>query len=137
MGTACEPPSPPPLFPESYRAIYEEVRGCRRSADHDLEYIRVLVPPEVKAAYLSREAPFPVGTLIVKEQYADSLCTDLAGFTAMRRAEAGYAPMGGDWFWQRLEADRRVLEQGRIARCTTCHRACAEAPGHDWTCAEP
>ena len=64
-------------------------------------------------------------------------CTDLVGWTVMRREE-GFAPLAGDWRWQSVAADRSVVEDGSIVECFLCHEECGVAPeGFDWTCAVP
>jgi hypothetical protein len=125
-------PSPaPPVFPESYASTYTEVRDCRRSPEHELSYIRVWASPEAAPIYTSRTGDFPEGAVIVKEEFANAACTDLLGWTAMRRE-------GGDWRWQDVALDRTTIEDGDIARCTTCHDACATPPaGYMGTCAVP
>jgi hypothetical protein len=50
---------------------------------------------------------------------------------------AGYDPTHGDWHWQRVRAsDRSVLEDGRVARCITCHET-ADCTARDWQCTQP
>lgn len=84
--------------------------------------------------YTTRAAPFPDGAVIVKQEHADDTCTDVIGWTAMRR-EAGFDPENGDWHWQNVELDRSVSEDGRVQRCQSCHAGCGIAPdGHDGTC---
>lgn len=125
-----------PLFPEDFAATYQEVRNCRRSGDHDLNYIRILASPDAFDPYQGRTAPFPVGAVVLKPEYADEQCTDLAGFTVMRKEPAGFDPEIGDWSWQRLTADREVLPVDE-QRCIGCHRVCVAPMGYDFTCAEP
>lgn len=133
-----ELPEVEPVFPADYASTYTEVRDCRRSPDHDLAYIRVLASPEALAAYTARDAAFPEGAVVLKEEFADPACADPTGWTAMRRQSAGYFAAGGDWQWQRVDPDRRVAEDGALPRCAGCHSACGVAPeGHDWTCAAP
>ena len=142
IATACsddggEPAPAEPLFPADYAATFQEVRSCRRSADHDLFYVRVLASAGAASVYANRDAPFPEGSVLVKEEHADDACTDLERITAMRR-EIGYAPQAGDWHWQRLSPDRAVELDGKLATCAGCHQSCGVPPdGHDWTCAAP
>ncbi len=131
-----EPPPADPLFPADYAATFTEVRDCRTSADHDLTHVRVFADPVALDAYTTRGEPLPDGSLLVKEEHADETCTDLVGFAVMMREE-GYDPDRGDWHWQKLDADRRVTQDGRLERCGGCHSLCEEPSGFDWTCAEP
>lgn len=127
-----------PIFPADYAASYQEVRGCRKSADHDLHHVRVLASPEALSTYLQRDQPFPVGAVIVEQEYVDDQCSDLERFTAMKREASGYAPDAGDWHWQRLAKDRSVELDGKLPTCGGCHASCGVAPdGHDGTCAVP
>lgn len=127
-----------PLFPADYAASYVEVRDCRRSGDHDLNYVRILADQAALEPYQKRSEPFPVGAVVLKVEHADEACGDITGYTAMRREETGYAPDAGDWHWQRLDRDRVVKDDGKIERCTSCHALCGVPPdGFDWTCSIP
>lgn len=139
LVTGCPTPEPPvdPIFPENYASEWTMVRDCRRSIEHDLSFVQVWADPVAAAAYTSREGTFPNGSLIVKEEFDDPGCTDLSGWTVMRR-EADFAPAAGDWRWQEVAADRTVVDDGSIFRCFSCHEDCGEPPdGFDWTCAVP
>src|SRR5690348_5143363 len=81
---ACsEPADPGPktgivaLFPADYSASYVEVRDCRKSGDHDLDFVRVLADPTALGPYEDRASPFEDGAVVLKEQYdfGDDLCT--------------------------------------------------------------
>ncbi len=151
IGTACSPaPTPPasiePLWPADYAASYTQVRPCRRSIDHDLGYVTIHANPSSNEAYAKRDAPFPVGSTILKVEYDDEECTTLRGFTVMLREPAGYDPGFGDWHWQKADAARTVFLDGKrsmppanpptaIDRCARCHDDCGKAPdGFDGTC---
>ncbi|MBA3819040.1 MAG: cytochrome P460 family protein [Deltaproteobacteria bacterium] len=132
--------SEPPLYPADYAATYQEVRGCRRSIEHDLMTIRVLASPDAVAAYTGRTAPFPTGSILLKEEF-DSGDVDCSGpiinVTVMQKLAVGSAPATLDWTWQKIDADARVMDVD-IERCTRCHTACGIAPdGYDGTCTVP
>lgn len=125
-----------PLFPADYASSYTEVRGCRRSADHDLHYIRVLADPEALAPYRDRAGEFPVGSIVLKEEYdfADGDCTgELVEWTVMQKT-ASAARLG--WDWQRVAADRSI-ESASSTLCSNCHASCVAPDGFDATCATP
>jgi hypothetical protein len=139
---ACEDdppdePAPEPLVPADFADTYRLVRECRSSIDHELVNIEVLVNPGAEAAYVDGVYPFAPGTTLVKREFADAACSQLVGYTAMRRLEDGAAPEHGDWAWQRLDADLAVieLEPMAIAQCVACHTSCTE--GRDLACTDP
>ncbi|MEO8699429.1 MAG: hypothetical protein ABI867_05270, partial [Kofleriaceae bacterium] len=68
-GSSDAPPAPPAVFPETYAATYTEVRDCRLSLEHDLFHIKVLVDPPALTPYTDRTTAFPVGAVVLKEQY--------------------------------------------------------------------
>lgn len=129
---------PTPSFPADYAAAYVEVRDCRKSADHELEFIRVLADPAALAAYTDRAGAFPDGSVVLKEQYdpADASCSGpITQWTVMAKRAAASEHLG--WDFQRVAADRRVVESN-TASCFGCHQGCSGMPtGYDFTCADP
>jgi len=138
LGACGEDPSP--AFPADYAVTFDEVRDCRGSADHDLHNIRVLADALGAPAYLDRDAPFPEGAVILKEEYgfADATCEDeLVQWTVMTKLADGASPGTLDWAWQRVGADRGVISEDD-PRCVGCHQDCGVAPdGFAGTCAVP
>jgi len=124
------------FLPKDYRMTYSEVRDCRRSVDHDLANIIVRTSQIASAAYRGGPYPFPVGSIVVKEEYADPDCRGLLGWTLMRKETAGYDPAFGDWRWQKLDRERRVVMDGKVERCRGCH-AMPMCKLRDFTCTEP
>jgi hypothetical protein len=125
-----------PRFPADYAATFTEVRDCRRSADHDLHNIRVLADPEALAAYRDRLEPFPVGSIILKEEYdfADECMGDIVEWTVMQKTDSS-ARLG--WDWQRVNADRSI-KSDNSSLCSNCHSSCTpDENGYDSTCAVP
>lgn len=149
LGPACAPgsgphdggedagPPPEPVFPADYQASYIEARNCRPSHEHDLRYIRVFVEPQAFGVYQTYQGDYPVGSTLVKPEYDDEGCQSLLGYSAMQKLAPGALPLGGDWLWQKLDADRAVMEEGAPIRCVDCHQYhCSPPDGHDLTCAE-
>ena len=141
IAAACEPapaPGPPAasLLPTDYAERFVPVRDCRTSIDHDLG--RIVVKADRAAVDLYERGPFPMpaGTLIVKEEFGDPGCTDRVGWTLMHKEPPGYDDRSGDWRWQRLDGQGRVLQDGRLTRCSGCHAASA-CQARDFACAEP
>ncbi len=63
---------------------------------------------------------FAPGTFFVKEHLDEAGAT--RGLTMMYKAEPGYDPEHGDWFWARLDGDS-VTDSGRVGWCASCHAA--------------
>ena len=126
-----------PEFPVDYAANYVEVRDCRASADHDLNNIRILADPAALPIYVARDAAFPVGAVVLKEEYdfADVACSGpIKQWTAMRWLDG---TTNGGWAWQRVGADRTVVSTDEV-RCINCHAQCGRPPdGYEGTCAVP
>ncbi len=142
--TACGddgPSSPPPLFPTNYAATYQEVRSCRLSIEHDSFYMRVLAAPDALGPYTTRTAPFPVGSILLKEHYDDNdrdCSGPVIGVTAMKKLEPGTAAETIGWEWE--ETDDKLVPDPDIEvnRCVRCHTDCGVAPdGYDGTCTVP
>ncbi|HEV3438638.1 MAG TPA: cytochrome P460 family protein [Gemmata sp.] len=84
--------------------------------------IIVRTSPEAIAPFREGK-PLPVGSVVVKEKYADALATGpLYAYAAMKKREAGYDPEGGDWEYTfvTLLPDRKV-SRGRLTECASCH----------------
>jgi hypothetical protein len=101
-----------------------------------LGFIVIKTEPAVVAAYNQGPYPLAAGTLILKEEFSDRGCQALTGWTLMQKQAPGYDDRFGDWLWQRLDAGGRVIEDGRVARCGSCH-ARPECKARDFACAEP
>jgi hypothetical protein len=142
-GEGEGPPAEPPvsLLPADYPARFVEVRDCRRSVEHGLINILIMTESVAAQSYLNGPFPLPVGTLVVKQEYAlGEGCTERVGTTLMRKEPAGYDPAHGDWRWQKLDVAGKVLLDGRgtgaLAACGSCH-AGTRCRARDFTCAEP
>lgn len=149
ISGGCGPGGDPPaasLIPADYDSRFAEVRGCRMTFEHISSYgagaptisnIRVVLDPGAMANYRVAGRTLPVGSTVIKEEYADPTCSTIIGWTVMRKEPAGYDPARGDWRWQRVRAsDRQVLEDGRVTRCIGCHDR-PECTSRDWQCTEP
>ena len=129
----------PAPFPEDYRSTYQEVRDCRFSLEHDLKYIRVLADPEAVEPYVDQFLPFPVGSILVKEQFgdADTSCETLVDFTVMVKLTLDAAPEDLDWSWYHVSGAFRIVRED-VKGCPKCHIDCGFPPmGYDGTCTMP
>lgn len=127
------PPGPVPFFPETVTTSYVEVRSCRFSVEHDGASIVIYASPESAAAYRDGRYPFTTGTVIVKVEHADSACSTLTGYAAMKKTGTGST--AADWQWQRVRPDRTVEATVSSEPCIRCHSGCTQ--GRDLTCADP
>jgi hypothetical protein len=121
------------FLPLDYQTSFPAVRTCRAVADHGLAYQRVLANGVAALPYTSGSYPLPAGSVVLAEQHGDPSCGSLNGFYLMAK-EPGYDATHGDWRWQRLDANQRVLEDGRLTKCSSCH---AQPACHDLLCSPP
>jgi len=70
-------------------------------------------------------APYPEGTIIVKESYGSNSGEkgSLSGITIMAKREPGYDPEHGNWEYINLRANMKVQAQGALSGCISCHAA--------------
>src|SRR5687767_8918818 len=104
-------PAREPLFPAGYASTFVEVRNCRRSADHELNYIRVVADPSARGTYVDRMGLFAAGATLVKEEYdfADDTCSgEIVQWATIQRLPLDSSLPTLDWRWQRVSRDRVV-----------------------------
>ncbi len=130
-----QPPGPDPFFPADFLTTYTQVRDCRFSVEHDLHSIQVYINPEAAKAYTDSIYPFAAGTICVKPEYTDPQCSQIAAYAVMRKGPPGTAPDGGDWEWQIVGADLKVVRSAQTEGCVDCHALCTN--GRDFTCTDP
>lgn len=127
------------LVPADYSS-YTEVRDCRTSADHLLMKIRILADPTIQDAYLNRNAPFPVGGILIKEERdaADTTCTGpIENWSIAVKLPEGSAPRQLDFVWQRVRVrDNAVITEDET-RCASCHSNCIPPDFFGYACADP
>ena len=121
------------FFPEDWQDSYVKKFDCKESVTHGNDHVIVYVSPDAEAAYADRTTEMPTGSVILKEQYSDSSCSDLTAYTVMRKLEAGANTEQGDYEWQRVESSGEISVSGdaTISNCTSCHTNCE---GGDFLC---
>jgi hypothetical protein len=90
--------------------------------------IVVRTNPEALDAFLAKQSPMPVGTIVLKEKHTTVSATDAANeFGAMIKREPGYDPENGDWEYVFGTISPKVaVERGKLANCIACHSAYAK-----------
>jgi hypothetical protein len=133
------------LVPSDWEDSLVEMRDCRQSIDHQLEFVRLLVSENVAPDYercVTRgecDEPFEAGSLFLKPQYRDADCKDLVQFTLSKREQRVSRPGTEGWRWQVVRADGNVeldavapndtapndtATNDTAASCTSCHSQC-------------
>ena len=137
-GACSGDSAPAPLFPADYADTYRQVRDCRHSIEHDMSSIRVLADPAAYEPYINRDADFPEGSVVLKEEYDwdDLTCSGpLQRWTVSQRLAPGSSPKALDWAWQKVSTSRKVVSADE-PRCIVCHTKCGVPPdGYEGTCA--
>lgn len=100
------------------------ILGRQEPSPHLHKYVSVFVNPIGREEMMTKRRPkFPVGTMIVKEKLGrpDSVVPEM--LTAMIKRAPGYNPESGDWEYLVLDgAASKIIEQGKLTRCSGCHR---------------
>jgi hypothetical protein len=88
--------------------------------------VDVYVDAIAKGAWESGAHTYPVGALLVKDQFDHSVAGRPAGVLVMEKREIGYDPEGGDWRYVVLGLNGGIEREGKIDACVRCH---ADATG--------
>lgn len=115
-----------PILPPDYRDTFLELANCRLSIEHGGVSVRVMGNILAAQPYLEQADSLPVGSVVVKEEFAGPNCVDanFRGWTVMRKEPPGFDPADADWHWQRLGSDRSVQcddKNGCGFSCIGCH----------------
>ncbi len=127
------------IVPADYSS-FSEVRDCRSSSDHLLMKIRVLADPTIKDAYLNRNAPFPAGGILLKEERdsADTTCSGpIESWAIAIKLPDGSSPSTLDFQWQRVRVSDNQVVTEDVTRCINCHANCVEPDFFGYSCADP
>ena len=122
--------NPTPQLMEPLAAIScVMIPGREEASPHLRKYISVFVNPIGREAMMTKQTPkFPLGSMIVKEKLGSADSTTPEMLTAMIKREPGYNPENGDWEYLVLDgAASRIVEQGKLTRCSGCHRSYAQS----------
>jgi hypothetical protein len=120
------------LLPSDYQASYQVARICRLSVAHNSNYMVVYANTLAESDYLGGNYPLPQGSTIVTAETDRPDCMGVTGYTLMFKDVLGYNAAAADWHWQKLDAQREVLQDGRVQECIDCHASCGP---YDYTCA--
>ncbi len=139
VGTGCFQDSTPQhsgFLPLNYQSTFTIVRTCRLNVQHANQYQVVFADPTFAAdPYTNGIYPLPAGSVVVAEEHGnDSFCNSLTGFYLMAKEQPGYDTAVHDWHWQELDANQRVLQDGHLTTCSSCH---AQPPCNDFLCSPP
>jgi hypothetical protein len=90
---------------------------------HAEKFISVYVNDAGRDAMFNERSPkFPRGSMIVKEKLGSKESRSPELLTAMLKREEGYDAKNGDWEYLVLDgAATRILEQGKLESCQSCH----------------
>lgn len=127
------------VFPENFRDSYTKVVDCRKSAHPAAAYVETWMSPSAKAKWdemavqlaaadTSTTVLFPDGAIIVKVQFDDSKCEELANYTAMKKLAPETDAKAGDWKWQFVGDDGTCNNCDVGTDCANCHSDCKPAP---------
>lgn len=121
------------LLPADFPTGFEMVNSCEAMGEHGVRTVNIYVNDLAVESFRAGASPLPDGSVIVKEEFADSACTERQGWALMRREASGVdtEPSVADWRWQRLDARRGAT--GDDLQCKACHTACAS---DDYVCVE-
>lgn len=98
--------------------------GRQGPSPHENKYISVFVNSVGRDEMMTKRSPkFPAGSMIVKEKLGSPDSTKPELLTAMIKRGPGFNPESGDWEYLVLDgAALKIVEQGKLTRCSGCHR---------------
>jgi hypothetical protein len=128
--------SEPQLMPERTAALCAPASLPTTNVDgpknpHRHKYLTVYVNDVGRHAMIEQLKPnFPEGSVIVKEKLPDRSSQDPELMTVMIKRGKGFNPASGDWEYMVVDgAGTKVLAQGKLEGCQSCHTA---NPGSDY-----
>lgn len=79
---------------------------------------RIFITKGFADALASKPGVAPEGAVVLKETYDSE--KNLVHLDVMAKVP-GYNPEAGDWFWAEYDGSGKVLVEGRVGMCISCH----------------
>jgi hypothetical protein len=99
----------------------------RTDGPHWKPSIVVRTNPTALNAFVDKQSPMPVGSIVLKEKHEEDDAADPPNeFGAMIKREAGYDPDFGDWEYVYGTVSPLSLKRGKLTNCIVCHSAYAK-----------
>lgn len=99
-----------------YEETHADAAAVRVWASDDAAALFASIDPDDP----TQNIEFSPGALIVKQHLDEAGAT--RGMSIMFKAETGYFPEGGDWFWARVDGEE-TTDAGPVVWCSGCHAA--------------
>jgi len=123
------------FLPLDYQSTFQTVRTCRLNLSHGNQYQVVLANPVAADPYANAIYPLPAGSVVVAEEHGNSpTCSNLLGYDLMAKEQPGYDTAAGDWHWQELDVNQRIIQDGHLTKCSSCH---SQPPCNSFLCSPP
>lgn len=107
--------------PSDYTS-YTKATTDRVMSQHMNLYVDIYVNSTGMSVWSAGTGTFPVGTVIVKEMFAEEADTDPVGWTTFEKLDSGYDPDFNDWHVQKIVGDSVDLNSpGSGTSCAGCH----------------
>jgi hypothetical protein len=119
------------FLPLNYQSTFQTMRTCRLDVSHDNHYEQIIANSIAGDPYTT---PPPAGSVVVAEEHGDSSCSSLRGYKLMAKENPGYDSAAGDWHWQELDVNQRIIKDGHLTKCSSCH---AQPPCSGYLCSPP
>ncbi len=114
-------------YPVSFHYIPDKPAGKYKGREPHGATLRTYVNDIAFDAIRAKLGKYPVGALLVKENY-DPTGEKLGAITVMLKTE-NFNQEGGGWFWLKYKPDGTVEAEGTPKGCVSCHSA---VKGQDW-----
>jgi hypothetical protein len=88
---------------------------------HEGKWIHVFVTSRGSDAMKTGKGLYPLGTVILKEKFADAAGTKPLLFTGMLKRGKGYNTKAGDWQFFVLNSDATIVTTDHTQSCIHCH----------------
>jgi Cytochrome P460 len=118
----------PQVMPDQTSALCAVAVPAKADAaanPHRHKFLTVYVNDIGRTALLEQKTPaFPEGSVIVKEKLSEKSSETPELLTVMIKQAKGFNPNNGDWEFMVVDgAGTKVLSQGKLDNCQSCHNA--------------
>ena len=112
------------LYAVNWHYIPGRPAGFFKGAEPHGAVLRTFVNDIAYDAIKDGLGTYPDGSVVLKENY-DPSGEMLGAITVMKKVK-GFDPENGDWFWVKYAAGGKVMAEGKVTGCISCHAQARE-----------